>query len=121
MNEFTSHHRALTVVAEDEPLLRMETVSTLADEGFEVHEARNAAEAMEHLERLGGVDLLFTDVRMPGERDGLALAREVAQRWPDTRIVICSAWPQPEPDAMPTGVSFLSKPFAASSVRKLIR
>jgi CheY-like chemotaxis protein len=121
MNKFTSHHRALTVVAEDEPLLRMETVDILAGEGFEVYEARNATEAMEHLERLGGVNLLFTDVHMPGERDGLALAREVAQRWPDTRVVICSAWPRPEADAMPVGAFFLSKPFPASSVRKLLR
>ena len=119
MNECSSSHRVLTVVAEDEPLLRMEVIDFLVDEGFEVHEARDTAEAMEHLERLGDVDLLFTDIHMPGEHDGLALAREVAQRWPCTRIIVCSAWPKPE--ALPAGAHFFSKPFLPSAVRKVLR
>ncbi|MDP4026755.1 response regulator [Methylobacterium sp. NEAU 140] len=118
MSTPSPRHRALAVVAEDEPLMRFETSDFLADEGYEVAEAHDAASALAAVERLGGVDLLFTDVRMPGERDGADLAREVARRWPGTRIIVCSALPRP--DALPGGAHFFDKPFLAAAVRKAL-
>lgn len=116
-----SRQRVLAVVADDEPLLRMEMADLLTDEGFEVAEATNAAQAMQHLERLDGVAVLFTDIRMPGPRDGMALAREVAARWPETRIVVCSALLDPDLSALPQGAHFFSKPFLHSAVCRVLR
>ena len=120
MSEPCSRPRALVVVAEDEPVLCLEMVDFLTDEGFEVVDAGNAAQALAAIERLGGVELLFTDIRMPGARDGLALAREVAVRWPGTRIVVCSALSRPSQEAMPAGAHFFDRPFTASAVRKVL-
>ena len=49
---------------------------------------------------------------MPGDIDGLALAREVAMRWPETNIVAVSAAVRPEHGALPAKPSFLAKPFS---------
>ena len=121
MTHDPSRQQVLAVVAEDEPLLRMEIGDLLTDEGFEVIEATNAEQAMRHLERLNGVAVLFTDIRMPGPQDGIALAREVAVRWPDTRIVVCSALFNPDLSALPEGAHFFSKPFLHSAVAQVLR
>ena len=112
--------RALAVVAEDEPLMRMEVADFLGDEGFAVSEASNAAEALAELERLGGVALLFTDIRMPGPCDGLGLARAVAERWPETRIVVCSGLLDPDLSTLPGTARFFAKPFLPSAMRRAL-
>lgn len=121
MSEPCSRPCALAVVAGDEPILCLEMVDLLTDEGFEVVDAGNAAQALAAIERLGGIDLLFTDIRTPGPRDGLALAWEVATRWPETRIIVCSALSRPGEDALPAGAHFFDRPFLASAVRKVLR
>lgn len=65
----------LAVLAEDEPLLRMAAADMLCHFGFEVLEAEHADDALRYLEAREGVALLYTDVSMPGRRDGFALAR----------------------------------------------
>ena len=65
-----------------------------------------------HLE----VVLLFTDVQMPGELDGFALARCVATSWPHISIVVASGHVKPEPGTMPDKARFISKPFSATMV-----
>lgn len=84
----TIRPQAVALVAEDEVLLRMEAADLLNDAGFSVQEAVNAEGALGYLERHPEVQLLFTDVQMPGACDGFALAREVAQRWPHIAIVV---------------------------------
>ena len=53
-------------------------------------QAANAAEALHILERHTKIDVLFTDVRMPGEMDGLALARWVIKNRPHIAVMIAS-------------------------------
>lgn len=60
-------------------------------EGFDAREAGSAHEALEILEQRPDVKVVFADVRMPGELDGLALAHVIRKRWPLTVVVICSA------------------------------
>ena len=111
---------ALAVVAEDEPLLRMDLADTLADAGFDVLEAATAAGALGHLSSRSDVVLLVTDVQMPGGMDGFALAREVSSRWPGMRIVVCSAYAKPQPGQVPDGARFLDKPYSAELVTRLL-
>lgn len=81
----------IIVVVEDEPLISMDVCEFLVDQEFTVFAAHDVEEALGILHQLGGcVDLLFTDVNMPGERDGLDLVREVSGLWPDVRILITS-------------------------------
>jgi CheY-like chemotaxis protein len=65
----------VVLVAEDEALIMMNIVDGLTEEGFTVLEARHAEEALSILKvKASGVHILFTDVRMPGEMDGIVLA-----------------------------------------------
>ena len=121
MTDQTPRRRALAVVAEDEPLMRMEAADALREAGFEVDETIHAASALARLEAHDGVALLYTDIRMPGQMDGLGLAQEVARRWPDTLIVICSGAKRPKADEMPTGAHFFDKPYIPSQLLKAIR
>jgi DNA-binding NtrC family response regulator len=78
------------LVVEDEALIRLDLASYLIQRGFNVVEAGSAAEAIELLERDRTIRVVFTDVRMPGDMDGIALAKCVRERWPPTIIVVCS-------------------------------
>ena len=73
----------VVLVVENDVLLRLVTASNLRDAGFEVIEAVNAAEALRILARVP-VDVLFSDIDMPGNMDGLALAQWVRQSQADT-------------------------------------
>ena len=77
-------------MVDDEQLLRWFATGLLEDHGFEVIEAGNAAAALKALESHHDVRLLFTDIQMPGELNGMGLAREVHARWTNVLLVIAS-------------------------------
>jgi DNA-binding NtrC family response regulator len=108
------------LVVEDELLIRMCAVCCLADAGFEVIESADADEAMEALEARGDVALVFTDINMPGELDGLDLAWEVSRRWPGVAVIITSGKEAPREDQIPSGGRFLAKPYVAEALPKII-
>lgn len=58
----------------------------------------------------------FTDVQMPGSRNGFAVTCETARRWPHIAIVVASGQVQPGPDDMPAEACFIGKPFTADMV-----
>ena len=73
--------RAVRVLlAEDEGLIRLITKQFLQENGFEVTEAWNGEEAARLLNGPDSFDVLFTDVRMPGSLDGIALAEHARRR-----------------------------------------
>jgi CheY-like chemotaxis protein len=106
------------LIVENEALVRLLGVGTFVDAGFRVIEANNGDDALGLLEADSDVQLLFTDVRMPGRMNGLALAREVHDRWPHIGIMVVSGQSIPETHELPTGCRFLRKPYCpASAVR----
>lgn len=106
----------LALVVEDETVIRMETADLLSVAGFSVLEAWNATTALRQFERHPGIRLLVTDVQMPRGLDGLALARTVAERWPEVGIVVISGVATPAPDDLPPGARFIAKPFTPRTV-----
>jgi len=74
--------RPSVLLVEDEPLLRAVTSDHLRDEGFRVIEAAAAAEAIALLEQHPDIDVLFTDVNLPGVLDGLELSAGAARICP---------------------------------------
>lgn len=107
----------LVLVVEDEPLVRMTAADELDEAGFRVLEAMNADEALKVLEaRSGEVQVLFTDVHMPGSMDGMELAEEVHQRWPHILLLISSGRAQPDPDEIPDHGRFLPKPYYGATL-----
>lgn len=109
------------LVVEDESLLLFTTADDLRDAGYAAFEATNAAAALKLAETLGGVDVLFTDVDMPGTMDGLGLARAVQARWPETRIVITSGHIMLTAGDLPPGAGFVPKPYRIETVVEAIR
>ena len=100
------------IVVEDDPIIMMETTYILEDAGFRVHESFDGDEAIVLLaEHCESTVLLFSDVDMPGTMNGFALARYVAERWPQIEIVIASGHLSPVEGDMPEKATFIAKPF----------
>lgn len=110
------------VVVDDDVLILMHISDILADAGFQTLEASNGDDAKALIDEKGnGIALLFTDVQMPGSLDGFALARHVADHWPEIEIVVASGLLKPQPGDMPARGTFISKPFSAEVVRDHLR
>ena len=82
----------IILVVEDEELVRDFTVELLTEEGYVVLAAASGNEALAIIEREPGIDLLFTDIVMPGSLDGFALAREAKLRRPDLHVLYTSGY-----------------------------
>ena len=80
------------LVAEDEEDVRLVVSEALAAAGFMVLNAGSGPEALRILEQNPGIDLLFTDIRMPGGMDGFELAHRAKQMRPELRIVYTSGY-----------------------------
>jgi CheY-like chemotaxis protein len=103
------------LVVEDDPAIRLMAVDILSDAGFETLEAGDAAQALEALNSEHKVDILFTDVRMPG-MNGLELARLAKDKHPQLHVIVTSGQHEKE---LPTGAKFLAKPWCASELLRL--
>jgi two-component system, response regulator PdtaR len=104
------------LIVDDEALVRLSAVGMLEDAGFRMIEAGSGDEALELLTADSDVQLLFTDVNMPGTIDGLALARRVHDRWPHISILVASAKRAPQPEELPVGSRFEQKPYCSETV-----
>ncbi|HUT34657.1 MAG TPA: sigma-54 dependent transcriptional regulator [Planctomycetota bacterium] len=79
------------LVVDDEALVRKAFARALADDGFSVESAPNAAEAV-RLFGEGEFDLVITDLRMPGGADGIEVLRAVKARRPQTEVVVLTGY-----------------------------
>ncbi len=111
---------AIVLVVEDEVLIRMAVADALRDEGFVVIEASHPLEAVRAVN--GGLrpDVLFTDIRMPGDMDGVALAGALQARLPELRVFIASGHEKGVRKA-PHLQNFIVKPYEPTEVAKRIR
>jgi len=122
MDALSDDRPIVVVVAEDEPLLLMVAADALREEGFVAIEVGDAISALDICKaRTDEVDVLFTDIRMPGPMDGLELAHRVRERWPWISVVIASGNLFVAPDELPAGTRFLPKPYDMRRVVDLIR
>ncbi len=110
--------RVLVLLVDDEPTVRMIACDGLEDAGFNVVEATNAHEAMAILLARSDVGVLFTDVDMPGELDGLDLADLVHTRWPAIKLVITSG--RSLSRAVPVNGRFIAKPYSMRAMTDLM-
>jgi DNA-binding NtrC family response regulator len=89
-NEFLLGGRSCVLVVEDDPAIRLLAVDILSDAGFETMEAGDAAQALEVLNNSEHkIDVLFTDLRMPG-MTGLELALVAKRKHPQLRVIVTS-------------------------------
>ena len=113
--------RTVVLVAEDEALVRLFTADFLAEAGYAVVEVSSAAGAIRALESTAEIRVLLTDVEMPGDMDGLELAREVQRRWPEVIIVVTSGRVRPCGDDLAAGAEFFQKPIWEAAVLEVLR
>lgn len=110
----------MLLIAEDEELIRILVVEYLQDAGFKVIEAVNAAHALAVINEAGPIALVFTDIQMPGEMDGQALAHWLHQHRPDVPVLLTSGVERPlmHPSR---NRRFIPKPYALTEVERHIR
>jgi CheY-like chemotaxis protein len=109
------------LIVEDELLVRLGAARTIEDAGFEVVEAVNADEAIRILEDRSDIQVVFTDVHMPGSMDGLKLAHAVRDRWPPVRIIVTSGRGRVTEQDLPEGGRFFAKPYDIEEITDTLR
>jgi len=110
----------IVLVAEDEALVRQLSVCELEDAGYRVIEAANAGQAIAILETGVAIDVLFTDVNMPGGMDGIHLVQLVHTRWPAVGLIVTSGRADiPETD-LPEEGQFIRKPYRLSEMSEIV-
>jgi DNA-binding NtrC family response regulator len=84
-------HKQTVLVVDDEPMIRFSLAVHLEEKGFEIKEAGSAAEAIAILQEPGcAINLVFSDVRMPGEMDGIGLSRWIFENRPNVAVILAS-------------------------------
>jgi len=120
MAQFNPLRPATVLVVEDELLVQLELADWLKEFGLSVFTADNADEAIKLLELHPEIDLLLTDIRMPGSMDGIRLAHYVAGRWPPVRIVVLSGNLATAPSELPPESIFVPKPYQPDALLRAL-
>jgi signal transduction histidine kinase len=122
------HHRepgnAVILVVEDDEDVRAYTAAMLRKFGYRILEARDGTEALEILDRRADIDLLFTDVGLPGGRNGRQLAEEAVRRSPDLKVLFTTGYARNaivHSGRLEPGVDLLLKPYTQSDLANKIR
>jgi two-component system, response regulator PdtaR len=97
----------------------MDVELRLQDAGHSVVSVSNADDAIHFLDH-NEVELVLTDIDMPGIMDGLRLAAAVRDRWPPTKIVVMSGKRHPQIEELPARARFISKPVSQSELMKTV-
>jgi signal transduction histidine kinase/CheY-like chemotaxis protein len=123
----TSKGGEIILVVEDDEDVRRYTTASLRELGYSVVEADNGAAALAIIEREAGLRLLFTDLGLPGDLDGRALAERARQKRPALQVLLTTAYAGGaliHDGRLDAGVELLPKPFSygdlARRVRKLL-
>jgi two-component system, cell cycle sensor histidine kinase and response regulator CckA len=113
------------LVVDDEQAVRKMVALGLQLYGYEVLEANSGAEAVQVWnEHPGEIDLLFTDMRMPGRMNGLELFEELRGREPTLAGIVSSGYSEEivkTQDHLPRGLTFLPKPYDVKTLVLTVR
>ena len=112
------------LVAEDDEEVRATVVEMLADLGYRILKAKDAASALTVIESGIAIDLLFTDVVMPGPLKSSELARKAKERLPEIAVLFTSGYTENSivhGGRLDAGVDLLSKPYSRDALARKIR
>jgi CheY-like chemotaxis protein len=109
------------LVVEDRENVRRFACRTLIRLGYEIHEAENASVAMEILQQYGHIDLLFTDIVMPGDTNGRELAQFAMKTWPAIRVLLTTGMEPENETKIPEDIPLLPKPYSSEQLAQRIR
>ena len=108
------------LVVEDDAMIRIVAADALGDRGIMTWEAGDAKEALQVLEQHPRIGLLFTDVNMPGEMNGLGLAHQVSALRPDVELIVTSGAVAVADSDLPDHGTFLPKPYPPERLADIV-
>ncbi|MCU0806896.1 MAG: ATP-binding protein, partial [Candidatus Contendobacter sp.] len=114
----------MILVVEDDADVRQFAVSALRGLGYTPLQAADAETALRVLEAMPQISLLFTDIVMPGEMDGVRLAAEAQRRYPGLRVLLTSGYTEHAPignGELTEAVEVLAKPYRKADLGRKLR
>jgi PAS domain S-box-containing protein len=112
------------LIVEDDALVRQYVVTQVKSLGYAALQAANATEALAIIDADEDIDLLFTDVIMPGNMNGRQLADEAARRRPDLKTLFTSGYTENaivHHGRLDSGVLLLAKPYRKTELARMLR
>jgi len=119
-----AHGTECILVVEDDNALRAHTTEALSDLGYQVFEAPQPAVALRILAEQRQIDLLFTDIVMPGGMNGRELADAALQRRPDLKVLFTTGYSRTailDPYQADPNLQLLRKPFSVNTLAMRVR
>jgi CheY-like chemotaxis protein len=109
------------LIVDDQPDVLDIAVELFRDMGYEVLSANNGKDAIEIMKRTPDIDILFSDVLMPG-MNGITLAQEAVRLIPKLKVLLASGYPLPAlKDSNFNEFNFINKPYRLSEIMKMLR
>jgi CheY-like chemotaxis protein len=112
------------LIVEDDALVRKYVVTQIKSLGYSTLSAADAAEALEIIDRQADIDLLFTDMIMPGAMNGRQLADAALKRRPSLKTLFTSGYTENavvHHGRLDAGVLLLAKPYRKAELARMIR
>jgi signal transduction histidine kinase/ActR/RegA family two-component response regulator len=119
-----AEERKTVLVVDDDDMVRKSVIAQLRSLGYATIEANNPDMALEVIEGDESIDLLFSDIVMPGSIDGIELARRSSERRPTLKILLTSGYPDlkaSRAEQAYTQWEVLKKPYRRSDLREALR
>lgn len=112
--------RPAALIVEDQPFIGMVASDILRDSGFETFHAFNATDAVGVLDQHPEIEVVVTGAELPGEMDGLELARRVSRERPNVQLVVTACGEDLSAAQVPEGAAVLRKPYASGELTTLV-
>jgi two-component system, NtrC family, sensor kinase len=119
--EAASHRTGTVLLVEDNPEVAEVATAYLRQLGYTVKPVASAREALDALGRDSGIDLVFSDILMPGGINGLELAKTIRERYPAMPVLLCTGYSSSAQDAVRDGFVVLQKPFDLAALEQGLR
>jgi len=113
--------RPVILLVEDEALTIMDLGDVLENGGYETVQCASAERALSILQTRPEICGLVTDVELSGRANGFELANSVAEARPELPILIVSGRAAPDPERMPPGARFVSRPCSGEDILEILR
>lgn len=116
----SSSSRPAALIVEDQPFVGMIASDILRETGFETFHAFDAEEALQVLREHPEIDVVLTEMDLPGDVDGIELTHRIALDRPATRLVIATDGTERRLADLPRGARVIRKPFASAELSTLV-
>ena len=113
--------RPAALIVEDQPFVGMVASDILREFGFETFHAFDANDALEMLDEHPEIELVATELRLPGEVDGLELCRRIEMRSSKVQLIVTASSGEVAEREIPKNAKLLRKPYATSDLLTLIQ